>query len=165
MKWGILATGTIAKKFASTVEQMGAEGEQLVAVGSRHLESAQAFAQQYGIPRCYDSYEALAADPEVEAIYIATPNTLHYENCKLCLEQGKHVLCEKPFTVNPEQAREHPMVDVHYIQWLIVETENGGQLRTLAPGQAPRAVFELGGEKPVAVYAYCNLHGLWMTKL
>ena len=52
---GILATGTIAKKFASTVEQMGAEGEQLVAVGSRHLESAQAFAQQYGIPRCYDS--------------------------------------------------------------------------------------------------------------
>ena len=52
MKWGILATGTIAKKFASTVEQMGAEGEQLVAVGSRHMESAQAFAQQYGIPRC-----------------------------------------------------------------------------------------------------------------
>ena len=97
MKWGILATGTIAKKFASTVEQMGAEGEQLVAVGSRHLESAQAFAQQYGIPRCYDSYEALAADPEVEVIYVATPNTLHYENCKLCLEQGKHVLCEKPF--------------------------------------------------------------------
>ena len=106
MKWGILATGTIAKKFASTVEQMGAEGEQLVAVGSRHMESAQAFAQQYGIPRCYDSYEALAADPEVEAIYIATPNTLHYENCKLCLEQGKHVLCEKPFTISPEQARE-----------------------------------------------------------
>ena len=105
MKWGILATGTIAKKFASTVEQMGAEGEQLVAVGSRHLESAQAFAQQYGIPRCYDSYEALAADPEVEAIYIATPNTLHYENCKLCLEQGKHVLCEKPFTISPEQAQ------------------------------------------------------------
>lgn len=62
MKWGILATGTIAKKFASTVEQMGAEGgEQIVAVGSRHLESAQAFAQQYGILRCYDSYEALAA--------------------------------------------------------------------------------------------------------
>ena len=106
MKWGILATGTIAKKFASTVEQMGAEGEQLFAVGSRHLESAQAFAQQYGIPRCYDSYEALAADPEVEAIYIATPNTLHYENCKLCLEQGKHVLCEKPFTISPEQAQQ-----------------------------------------------------------
>ena len=74
--------------------------------GPRHLESAQAFAQQHGIPRCYDSYEALAADPEVEAIYIATPNTLHYENCKLCLEQGKHVLCEKPFTIDPEQAQQ-----------------------------------------------------------
>ena len=62
-------------------------------------------------------------------------------------------------------AVEHPMVDVHHIQWLFVETENGGQLRYLAPGQAPKAVFELGSEKPVAVYAYCNLHGLWMTKL
>ena len=62
-------------------------------------------------------------------------------------------------------AVEHPMVDVHHIQWLFVETENGGQLRYLAPGQAPKAVFELGTEKPVAVYAYCNLHGLWMTKL
>ena len=61
MKWGILATGTIAKKFASTVEQMGAEGELLVAAGSRHLESAQAFAQQYSIPRCYDSYDELPA--------------------------------------------------------------------------------------------------------
>ena len=56
-------------------------------------------------------------------------------------------------------------VDVHYIQWIFVETENGGQIRYLNPGQAPNAVFELGSEKPVAVYAYCNLHGLWMTKL
>ncbi len=105
MKWGILATGTIAKKFASTLKQMGEENEQLVAVGSRHMESALSFAQQYDIPHFYDSYEALAADPEVEVIYVATPNTLHYENCKLCLEHGKHVLCEKPFTINEEQAR------------------------------------------------------------
>ena len=62
-------------------------------------------------------------------------------------------------------AVEHPMVDVHHIQWLFVETENGGPLRYLTHGQAPKAVFELGSEKPVAVYAYCNLHGLWMTKL
>ena len=106
MNWGILATGTIARKFASTVAQMGAEGERVAAVGSRHRESAKAFAEQYGIPRCCDSYEALAADPEVEAVYIATPNTLHYENCRLCLEHGKHVLCEKPFTINEAQARE-----------------------------------------------------------
>ena len=52
-----------------------------------------------------------------------------------------------------------------YIQWIFVETENGGQIRYLNPGQAPNVGFELGSEKPVAVYAYCNLHGLWMTKL
>ena len=62
-------------------------------------------------------------------------------------------------------AVEHPMADVHYIQWIFVETENSGQIRYLNPGQALKAVFELGSEKPVAVYAYCNLHGLWMTKL
>ena len=150
MKWGILATGTIAKKFASTVEQMGAEGEQLVAVGSRHMESAQAFAQQYGIPRCYDSYEALAADPEVEASGEKHLPVAQLSGSTLTVTVG---------------AVEHPMVDVHHIQWLFVETENGGQLHYLAPGQAPKAVFELGSEKPVAVYAYCNLHGLWVTKL
>lgn len=102
MKWGILATGTIARKFAQTIAQM--EDEALVAVGSRSAEGARAFASLFDIPRAYDSYDALAADPEVECIYIATPNALHYENCLLCLENGKHVLCEKPFTINPEQA-------------------------------------------------------------
>ena len=57
---------------------------QFTVQGLSLIHISQAFAQQYGIPRCYDSYEALAADPEVEAIYVATPNTLHYENCKLC---------------------------------------------------------------------------------
>lgn len=106
MKWGILATGTIAKKFASTVRQMADEGETLAAVGSRRLESAQAFAAEYGVPCAYGSYEALAADPAVEAVYIATPNSLHYENVRLCLTHGKHVLCEKPFTLTAEQAQE-----------------------------------------------------------
>ena len=102
MKWGILATGTIARKFAQTIDQM--EDETPVAVGSRSADSARTFADQFAIPRAYASYEALASDPEVECVYIATPNTLHYENCRLCLENGKHVLCEKPFTVNPAQA-------------------------------------------------------------
>lgn len=106
MKWGILATGTIAKKFADTIRQMGAEGESLAAVGSRRAESAQAFAAAYGIPKWYDSYEQLVQDPEVEAVYIATPNSLHADNCRLCLEHGKHVLCEKPFTLRAEQAQQ-----------------------------------------------------------
>lgn len=108
MKWGILATGTIAAKFADTVNQMEAGGEEhsLRACGSRSLERAEAFAGRFHIPAAYDSYEALVQDDEVEAVYIATPNHLHYENCRLCLEQGKHVLCEKPFTINEAQARE-----------------------------------------------------------
>ena len=106
MKWGILATGNIAKKFASTINQMSKENEQLVAVGSRNIESAKAFANEHDIPRYYDSYEALVKDQDVEAVYVATPNTLHYENCRLCLEHGKHVLCEKPFTIKDKQAQE-----------------------------------------------------------
>ena len=106
MNWGILATGTIANKFATTVNAMAAEGERLAAVGSRRAESAKAFAAQYNIPHWYASYEELAADPAVDAIYIATPNALHYENCKLCLEHGKHVYTEKVLCVQPEQARE-----------------------------------------------------------
>ena len=62
-------------------------------------------------------------------------------------------------------AVEHPMADVHYIQWIFVETENGGQIRYLNPGRAPNAVDELGSEKTLAVYAYCKKHSLWMTKL
>lgn len=106
MKWGILATGNIAGKFASTIRQMEGEGQTLAAVGSRRAESAAAFAGRYGIPRAHGSYEALAADPSVEAVYVATPNSLHDPNVRLCLENGKHVLCEKPFTLTAAQARE-----------------------------------------------------------
>jgi len=60
---------------------------------------------------------------------------------------------------------DHPMQDIHYIEWIQLNTENGCQRRTLSPGQAPNVVFHLGGEKPVAVYAYCNLHGLWKTEI
>ena len=60
---------------------------------------------------------------------------------------------------------EHPMLDVHYIQWICVETENGAQRRILKPGEKPEAQFCLNGEKAVAVYEYCNLHGLWKAEL
>ncbi len=58
---------------------------------------------------------------------------------------------------------DHPMVDGHYIQWIVLETENGSQRRVLKPGDPPGVTFALGSEKAVAVYAYCNLHGLWKT--
>ena len=106
MRWGILATGSIANKFALTVCSMDSREASLAAVGSRKMDSAREFAKKYHIPAFYDSYEAMAADPQVEAVYISTPNNMHYENCKMCLNAGKHVLCEKPFTTGVAQAEE-----------------------------------------------------------
>ena len=60
---------------------------------------------------------------------------------------------------------EHPMLPEHFIQWIYVETENGGLFKELKPGEAPAATFALGDDKPVAVYEYCNLHGLWKADL
>lgn len=105
MKWGILATGKITNKFAQTVIDMKGE-EVLSAVGSRRPEAAAKFAAKYGIEHAYGSYEELCSSPYVDAVYIATPNSMHFENAKMCLEAGKHVLCEKPFTTNAAQAEE-----------------------------------------------------------
>lgn len=103
MKWGIMATGVIAAKFADTVRKMG-EDDRVSACASRSLDKAERFAREHGIPRAYGSYKALLEDKEVEAVYIATPNNMHYENSRMCLEAGKHVLCEKPFTTSVEDA-------------------------------------------------------------
>lgn len=104
MNWGIIATGNIAAKFAKTLNEMKYEDEKLLAVGSRNEARSAEFAEKYGIERSYGSYEALAADPDVDAVYIATPNNLHFENALMCLRNGKHVLCEKPFTTCAEDA-------------------------------------------------------------
>ncbi|MBP2636891.1 MAG: dehydrogenase [Firmicutes bacterium] len=103
LKWGILSTGTIAKKFADTLCQLPNCGT-LQAVASRSQEAADQFAGSYNIPRAYNDYLSLVRDPDIDVIYIATPHSLHYENAKLCLEHNKHVLCEKSFTVNLNQA-------------------------------------------------------------
>ncbi len=60
---------------------------------------------------------------------------------------------------------DHPMIPEHFIQWVYVQTDKGGQRKNLQPGEAPHTAFCLGDEKAVAVYAYCNLHGLWMTEV
>jgi predicted dehydrogenase len=102
IRWGILGTGRIAGVFA---EGLPAQTDAtLVAVGSRTAESAQRFASKYNIPRVHGSYEALANDPEVDAIYVATPHTGHMEETLRCIAAGKAVLCEKPFAVNATQA-------------------------------------------------------------
>lgn len=102
--WGILGTGGIAHTLAKAIRSQ--DEAELVAVGSRTTESAEKFGQQYDIPRRYGSYEELANDPEVDVIYVATPHPMHKENTLLCLQAGKGVLCEKPFTINAGEAVE-----------------------------------------------------------
>jgi len=104
IRWGILGTGSIAKKFAEGLSVL--PDAQLAAVGSRARDTANAFGELYDIPRRHASYGDLAADPEVDAIYVATPHPFHRENSILCLNAGKAVLCEKPFAINRRQAQE-----------------------------------------------------------
>ena len=103
-RWGIIGPGSIAHKFATGLRAL--DDAQIVAVGSRSQDRADAFADAYDVPNRHASYEALAEDPEVDAVYVATPHPFHKENSILCLKAGKPVLCEKPFTINQHEARE-----------------------------------------------------------
>ena len=102
VKWGIISTGRITHQFVQDFEFVP-NGE-IVAVASRSQGSADAFARQYGIPKAYAGYERLLEDSEVGAVYVATPHTLHFQNTLDAVRAGKHVLCEKPFTVNPAES-------------------------------------------------------------
>jgi predicted dehydrogenase len=102
LRWGILATGGIAHAFTNDLKL---NGFTVQAVGSRSQEGADAFAAEFGIPNAHGSYEALVADPEVDVIYVSTPHPMHAAGARLALEAGKHVLVEKAFTVNADEAR------------------------------------------------------------
>ncbi len=101
IKWGIIGCGGIAHMFADSLAVL--DNGTLLAGASRSPGRAQAFAEKHEMERVYTDYESLAVDPDVDAVYIATTHNFHFENIKLCLENGKHVLCEKPFTVNAAQ--------------------------------------------------------------
>ena len=103
-RWGILGCGRIARKFATGL--IDAVDAELVAVGSRSAAKAEEFGRQFSVQRCHGSYDDLAADAEMDAIYIATPHPMHKDNTIACLRAGKAVLCEKPFAINAAQARE-----------------------------------------------------------
>lgn len=104
IKWGIIGTGRIAATFAAALNSM--EDTQLTAVASRNPDRAKNFADRFHIRKSYASYEELAMDPEIDVIYIGTPNTEHRKNAALCITHGKAVLCEKPFTVNQKETQE-----------------------------------------------------------
>jgi D-xylose 1-dehydrogenase (NADP+, D-xylono-1,5-lactone-forming) len=97
LRWGILSTANITKKLLDS-----GHDQEFVAVGSRDLARANAFASEHGLARAHGSYEELLADPEVDAIYNPLPNALHVEWSIKALEAGKHVLCEKPMSRHPE---------------------------------------------------------------
>lgn len=104
IRWGIIGPGRIARKFAIGLQSV--PDAKLVAVGARALGRAEAFASEFGTARAHGSYEALAADPEVDVVYVATPHPMHHQPALLCLKAQKGVLCEKPFTLNEREARE-----------------------------------------------------------
>ncbi|OCG74373.1 Gfo/Idh/MocA family protein [Microbacterium sediminis] len=101
LRWGILATGGISRAFAGDLRQAGLD---LRAVGSRTAASADAFARDFEVDNVHASYEALVGDPDVDIIYVGTPHPMHFEAAKLALENGKHALVEKAFTVNRAEA-------------------------------------------------------------
>ncbi len=104
IRWGIIGPGAIAASFAEGMRMVDAGV--VVAVGSRSAERAEAFARRFGIERHYSSYEDLAADGDVDAVYVATPHSRHAADSILAIEGGKHVLCEKPFALNAAQVKD-----------------------------------------------------------
>jgi predicted dehydrogenase len=102
LRWGILGAGSIANRFCTDVTPLA--DHSVVAVGSRELAKANAFADKFSVPNRHDSYEALVDDPEVDVIYVATPHNFHKEHSLLAIAAGKAVLTEKPFTINRSEA-------------------------------------------------------------
>lgn len=104
INWGILGCGSIANKFAHDLNML--EGCQLYGVGSRSIDKAISFAKVNNAQKAYGSYEELVQDENIDVVYVATPHPYHKDNTILCLNNGKHVLCEKPFAMNSAEVAE-----------------------------------------------------------
>ena len=104
MKMAILGAGSIARQMAFTISKM--ENVDTYAVAARDFERAEKFAKEFGFEKAYGSYEEMLNDENVDLVYIATPHSHHYEHSIMCLNHGKHVLCEKAFTASAKQAEE-----------------------------------------------------------
>lgn len=102
LRWGIISTGKIAGRFAAALAS--SRHGQLVAAASRTAEAADRFAAEFNVPRRHVGYDALLADRDVDVVYIATPHPMHAEWAIRAAEAGKHILCEKPLTMNHAEA-------------------------------------------------------------
>ncbi len=103
IKWGIIGAGIIARKMADALNIH--PDSQLIGVASKTISKAEKFAEEFGVENAY-SYDEIVNDNDIDVIYVATTHNFHFDNAKLALEHGKHVLIEKAFTVNAKQARE-----------------------------------------------------------
>jgi predicted dehydrogenase len=101
-RWGIIGPGKIARKFANGLSVI--KDARLAAVASRNQLRAEAFASEFGVPKAYGCYEAILADPDIDAVYISTPHPMHLKCTLDALDAGKPVLCEKPFAMNAVEA-------------------------------------------------------------
>ncbi|MBL86376.1 MAG: oxidoreductase [Winogradskyella sp.] len=104
IRWGIIGAGKIATKFAKDLSTV--PNSKLYAIASRNLEKAKIFGQEFNADVAYGNYEELSLDPNVDAVYIATPHSFHKEHTLLCLNQGIAVLCEKPFAMDLQEVEE-----------------------------------------------------------
>lgn len=116
LRWGILSTGNIARQFAEGVA--GSRRCDVKAVGSRNAATAADFASRFDIDAAHGDYDALIADANIDAVYVALPNSMHHEWTIKALTAGKHVLCEKPFSVNAAEAEQ--MFDTASKQGLVL---------------------------------------------
>ena len=105
IKWGVIGTAGIARSCTIPGMQQ-ADNCELYAIAGRNIDKAEQFKERFGFEKAYGSYEELLNDPEVEAVYIALPNTLHYEWAVKAMQSSKHVLCEKPLAPNAKQVKE-----------------------------------------------------------
>jgi xylose dehydrogenase (NAD/NADP) len=105
VRWGVLGTAKIAIPLIEGVREAGGDA-QVTAVASRDGAKARAYAEQHGVPRAIEGYEAMLADPDIDAVYICLPNGMHHDWTMRALEAGKHVLCEKPYTRRADEAVE-----------------------------------------------------------
>lgn len=104
IRWGIIGSGNIANKFAEDIRLV--HHCRAVACSSKDIHKANDFKDRHGLDFSYGSYEEMLANPLIDAVYIATTHNFHYENALLCIRYGKHILCEKSFTLNAVQAAE-----------------------------------------------------------
>lgn len=178
--WGILSTAKIGIEKVIPAMQQG-EYCRVAGIASRNMDSAQVASKRLGIPKAYDSYEALLADPEIDAVYLPLPNHLHVLWSIRALDAGKHVLCEKPIGLSVAEAeqllsaaRKHPQLKVmeafmyrHHPQWQrarqLVAEGAIGELRTIDsffsyynidPGNI-RNMAEIGGGALLDIGCYC----------